>query len=247
METVNITLAQIQQCDHPDKNLEFMTDVIDSVRTNFLVFPETQLTGLDQTSDVTKHHQILAERARDRGMWLVYGAYQKEGDKVFNTARLVNDWGETEAIYKKRHLWNEPGVTSGNELNPVVHTPFGNIGMVICWDLAFPNSISDLVQRGALGADLVICPSYWFGKKYGTTDVIESLPLIRAFENQVFIAYCDAVDDLNETASRSKICSPLEVIAAANPRMREIVSANINLAQLKEMRKTFDCWRWKSE
>lgn len=246
MQKIHLTLAQIGQCDYPETNLEFMIEVIDQVRTNFLVFPETQLTGKNQTAELAKYHQVLAERAKRRQMWMVYGAYEREGAKVFNTARMVSDWGETKYVYKKRHLWNEPGVTAGDS-NEVVETPFGGVGMVICWDLAYPTSVSELLYKGVYGTNLIICPSYWFGEKYGTTQVIENLPLVRAFENQVYIAYCDADSLLDETAARSKICSPLNVVAGATPRHREIVSAYVDLGQLREMRKTFDCWRWQHE
>lgn len=236
---LNVTLAQIEQTNNPDENLELMVGIINQVRTDFLVFPETQLSGLDQESDLSWHTKVLAEKAQKADLWLVYGSYQRTGESVFNSARIIDSNGKTRLIYYKNNLWGEQNVTAGVN-NRVLKTDRGNLGLVICWDLAHPRAIRQLTQGGV---DLVFCPSYWFGEQFGTTQVIDNLPLVRAFENQVYLAYCDAYTKNGETASRSKICSPLKVLAQAEPQQKQLITADVDLSKLDYLRETFNCWK----
>lgn len=236
---LSISLAQISQTDTPSQNLDKMASVINGSGSEVIVFPETQLSGLDKTTSLDKYHAQLADLARSRKLWLVYGSYEKVGDNIYNTARIVDHHGKVRLNYSKIHLWNEDGVTPGIK-GKVARTEIGNLGLSICWDVAHPKAIRSLVRQGA---EIVFVPSYWFGKEYGTTDVIDKLPLVRAFENQVYIAYCDAFTANGETAARSKICSPLQVLAAAEPQKEQMVTATIELSKLRDWRKTFDSWR----
>ena len=243
---ISITCAQIEQTDIPKENAESMIQVMDNAQTDVVVFPETMLSGLDKTTDLTPLQAVLAERAKSRKQWLVYGTYTKgdsvwrrSGPVIHNSGIIVDPKGEVRLEYHKNHLWNEPGVEDGLGW-PVVQTEIGNLGIVICWDLAHTETIKQLVRRNA---ELVFVPSYWFGEEFRTTDVIEGLPLSVAFQNQLYLAYCDAYTPDGSTAARSKIVSPLEVLAAAQPQKRDIISAEVDLGRLQELRKTFDTWK----
>lgn len=234
-EGIHMTLAQIEQTDTPSDNLEHMMAIMDAVRTDLIVFPETQLSGLEQNEDLSSLHEAVAERARMRKMWIAYGSYHREEDKVYNVALLRDRNGELHLDYRKVHLWQEPGVTPGTTQR-VVETELGNIGMIICWDIAFPESCRDLARQGA---DIILCPSYWYGKEYGTTQVIDNLPLVRAFENQLYVGYCDAYTQDGSTAGRSKICSPLQVLASAQEQETDFIAAMVDLSDLARIRNTF--------
>lgn len=79
--------------------------------------------------------------------------------KLYNSAAIVDASG-TRAVYRKAHLWNaEKNIfTPGDSAPPVVELPFGNVGLMVCYDLEFP----EWVRLAALrGADLIAVPVNW--------------------------------------------------------------------------------------
>ena len=97
--------------------------------------------------------------------------------KPYNCAVLFGKDGEIIGVHKKVHL------PAGEELHfehgdrfEVFETEFGNIGMLVCWDLQFPEAARELALGGA---DLICCPTYGWENIYG---------LSRAYENSVYIA-----------------------------------------------------------
>jgi 5-aminopentanamidase len=78
---------------------------------------------------------------------------------LYDSAAIVDASGP-KAVYRKVHLWGAEKriFTPGNEAPPVVETSFGNVGLMICYDLEFP----EWVRLAALsGADLLAVPVNW--------------------------------------------------------------------------------------
>jgi predicted amidohydrolase len=101
-----------------------------------------------------------AAAAASRGVVIVGGfAELGEDGLLYNSAALV-DPGGLRAVYRKAHLWDAESdfFTPGTAPPPVVDTAFGRIGMMICYDVEFP----EWVRRPALaGADLLAVPTNW--------------------------------------------------------------------------------------
>lgn len=121
--------------------------------------------------------KLFSDAAKKHGMYIVAGlALKIEGDP-YNCAVLFDPAGAIEGIHKKVHL------PAGEELHfrhgdrfEVFETEFGNIGMLVCWDMQFPEAARELALGGA---DLICCPTYGWENIYG---------LSRAYENSVYIA-----------------------------------------------------------
>jgi 5-aminopentanamidase len=79
--------------------------------------------------------------------------------KLYNSAAIVDASG-TRAVYRKVHLWDAEKkiFTPGDEAPPVVELPFGNVGLLICYDLEFPEWVRLLALAGA---DLIAVPVNW--------------------------------------------------------------------------------------
>lgn len=97
----------------------------------------------------------------DRHNLAIAGGFCELGPdgKLYNSAAIVDASG-TRAVYRKAHLWgNEKKIfTPGDDAPPVVELPFGNVGLMICYDLEFP----EWVRLAALsGADLIAAPVNW--------------------------------------------------------------------------------------
>ena len=113
--------------------------------------------------------------------------------KLYNSAAIVDVSG-IRALYRKAHLWDaEKNIfTPGDDPPPVVELPFGNVGLMICYDLEFP----EWVRLAALsGADLIAAPVNWpasaspapAGERAGEVVCAQAA----AWANGVFIAVAD--------------------------------------------------------
>ncbi len=121
--------------------------------------------------------QFLGELARKHRMYLVAGLYEREGKTVYNTSVLIGRDGALLGKYRKVCLPREEidgGITPGTEY-PVFDTDFGRIGMMICWDVHFPEVARELAARGA---EVILMP-IWGGN--------EILAQARAIENQIYL------------------------------------------------------------
>ena len=93
----------------------------------------------------------LWEAIREAKLYCVFALHERAGKKIYTTAFLVGPDGALIGRYRKRHLTLselEAGVTRGTE-SPVFQTPLGKIGLAICWDVWFPDTIPDLAAQGA--------------------------------------------------------------------------------------------------
>jgi predicted amidohydrolase len=119
----------------------------------------------------------LGALARELRSYIVAGLYERVAPAVYNTAVLIDRDGRLAGKYRKTHLpreeW-EAGLTPG-ESYPVFETDFGKIGIMVCWDVQFPEPWRAL---GLQGAQLVLIP-IWGGS--------ETLLKARAIENHAFV------------------------------------------------------------
>lgn len=78
----------------------------------------------------------------------------------YNVAYFISDDGSILGSYRKKNIWHpeRPHLTSSAlEHHEAIDTPIGRVGMLICWDLAFPEAFRELI---ADGAQIVIVPTY---------------------------------------------------------------------------------------
>lgn len=105
--------------------------------------------------------EAFGQRARARKLWVCAGLSERDGDRIYNSAVLLDRGGHLVGKYRKTHLpiqEVEAGFTPGKEL-PVFGTEFGKVGMLICHDTAFPEPARVLALQGA---ELVLLP-IWGG------------------------------------------------------------------------------------
>ncbi len=152
---------------------------------------------------------VLARKLRS---YVVAGIYERSGPVVYNTAVLLGRRGELVGTYRKTHLsreeW-EAGLTPGDEY-PVFETDFGRVGLLICWDVQFPEPARAMAARGA---EILLLP-IWGGN--------ELLARARAIENSVFLI--SASYDM-----RTFIVDPLGTVLAEAGRAQPIAVAELTL------------------
>ena len=177
-----------------EKNIELMSGMLDKAGKagcDIVCLPEgwpTCDTGLGMTNVEANTiggsaSVMMAEKAREYKMYIVSGLYNWVGDTLKNIAVLYNRDGKIQGVYEKVQLPDsetEQGAVPGTKL-PVFKTDFGTIGILICWDIAFPE-----ISRGLAvnGAELLLCPIW--GDVRGKTEAWKATVRSRAIDNGVF-------------------------------------------------------------
>lgn len=121
--------------------------------------------------------EFLGNVARANRLYIVAGLIERDNDLVYNTAVLLDREGRLAGTYRKVCLPRDEidgGVTPGDEFR-VFDTDFGRIGIMICWDVAFPEPARELALEGA---EVIFLP-IWGGHTL--------LARARALENQVYL------------------------------------------------------------
>lgn len=129
-----------------------------------------------------------ARVAAERHVWIAGGLTERCGGSLFNSAVLVGPDGVA-SVYRKVHLWNdEKRIYAPGDLGfPVVDTPLGRIGMLICYDAWFPESFRSCRLAGA---DIVCAPSDWVpvpGQPPGLA-MANLMCMTGAHSNQMYVA-----------------------------------------------------------
>lgn len=218
------------------KNMLAYLDEAADADADLVVFPETSVQGYpadlpnrDVEPELQRVYETaekvpdgpgvvaIAERSIERGVHVVYGLTEA-GDRmgiVYNTAVLTGPDGHI-GQFRKVHLPASEQLywQPGNEW-PVYDTPLGRIGMMICWDKAWPESARELTLRGA---DLLVVPSAWgrtpaHGKRMGdlSARLYELYDRARAAENCRWLVSANVVGELGglEFIGMSAIVDPL--------------------------------------
>jgi len=210
-----------------------------------VVLPEFfSIMGMKEDDMVAVREQIgsgvmqtfLAEMARKHRIWVVGGSIPvvaNAPNKVRNTCLVFDEHGEQVARYDKIHLFNldlgnehyheANTIEAGNQV-VVVDSPFGRIGLAICYDLRFPE-----LFRAMKNVDIIVLPSAFTattGKMHW-----ETLVRARAIENLAYvIAAAQGGYHVNgrETHGHSMIVDPWGRVLDELPRGSGVVLAEIN-------------------
>ena len=225
-----------------------------------VVLPENfAIMGLKETDAVAVREpagdgpiqEFLSQQARKHGVWLVGGTIPLEAsvpDKVRAACLLYNDEGELVARYDKMHLFDVHVPDSGETytesqtIEPgtevvVADTPFGRLGLSVCYDLRFPELFRTMLDSGL---DILAIPSA-FTAITGSAHW-ECLVRARAIENLCYVvAAAQGGYHVNgrETYGNSMIVDPWGNILERLPSGTGFVCADLDPARLETVRRNF--------
>jgi deaminated glutathione amidase len=190
--------------------------------------------------------QFLADQARHQRIWLVGGTIPLRTDagKVTTSCLVYNDRGERVARYDKMHLFDvqlgngehyrESNVVMAGDQVTTLATPFGNIGLAICYDLRFPELFRRLLDAGA---EIYVIPSA-FTAHTGRAHW-ETLVRARAIENLAYViapGQGGRHPNGRETHGDSMVVGPWGEILNRRATGAGVVLAECDLAQLNTVR-----------
>lgn len=183
----------------PAANRERMTTLCPG-DADLVIFPEMATSGyifptreaLAAVAEVAQGPSAdhMTELARRNGCHLLYGFPEREGERLYNSAALVGPDG-LRCVYRKAHLFaGEPEFFSPGEAPwPVVDIGGVRVGIMICFDWFFPESVRSMALNGA---DLIAHPSNL------VLPYCQDAMITRSLENRVYTATCNRVG--SETA-----------------------------------------------
>lgn len=235
---IKVAAAQIKVVEDIETNLQKILAFIEQAKTNnadIVCFPEICLNSIEGNStDVSEQIKKIQEKCKEKSIWCIFGSYIPVNNKVRNSVFLVDRSGKIQYRYDKVHLWlSEKSNTTAGKTNRVIDTEFGKIGIIDCWDFAFPSFIQKLSHSGAR---IIFCPTYIVDSDEDA-EAMRAIPLVRAFENICYYISCDAFTD--ETLSESFICHPLKILQKIE-RKEGIIFADLNLDEIDSLRKYYD-------
>lgn len=172
---VSITCRQISptlgDMDHNRKTIAAEARTAAGEGAHIIIFPELASSGytvISGRSEVTAsavpaNSDMITEwcgLANELNVVLIagYAEYGADGS-VYNSAVAVTPTGDV-TNYRKVHLWDQETMqlTPGDKLPPIIDTVYGRIGVLICYDLEFPELVRSLAIRGV---DLICAPANW--------------------------------------------------------------------------------------
>lgn len=203
--TIRVAACQIDpQLGEVDRNLEHIERVVAEAATagaRLVVLPEAAVTGyvfenLDEALTVAQRavavaEQRLADAAVGAGVALIVGTLEAEAREVFNTALIFTGDGRR-FRYRKMHLpylGVDRFATPGPDAPEVYDLAGMRVGVLICYDLRFPEAARICALEGA---DLVALPTNW---PVGVEFHPGIFAPARAAENHVYLLACDRVGE----------------------------------------------------
>lgn len=225
-----------------------------------IVLPEMfAIMGLDQLDKVKYREPLdrgpiqdfLHEQAAKHKVWLVGGTMPistEDNSKVRATCLVINEEGKRVARYDKIHLfdvtlngktesYSESTTTEPGELIAVIQTPIGKLGLAVCYDLRFPEMFRLMHDQGVEVVALPSAFTYTTGAAHW-----EILVRARAIENLVYIVAAGQSGTHpsgRKTFGHSMIVNPWGEIKASLPQGAGVVSAEVHLDYLHQLRNEF--------
>jgi predicted amidohydrolase len=233
------------------KNLDKMCSFIEEAmtknpETDLIVFPELITSGYECGKDFQRLAEMVPDGqsmktvgalAEKYKVHIVYGFPERDPDKrdvLYNSAVLIDDSGRVKGVYRKVHPFaSEKEFFRAGCSYPVFDTSIGKLGIMICWDTAFPEVARSLALKGA---DLLIVSTNW-EKPYLTTVVTKNqqdwdlVTRARAMDNCMYLVSANRIgfDETLGFFGRSNIIGPTgEAIAELLEEKEGLISAELD-------------------
>ena len=256
MQELKVGLIQMQVSDSKEVNLKKAEEMVNKAASKgvkMAVLPEmfncpynTEHFPTYAEKERSYSWQTLARIARENNIYLVGGSIPELGEdnRIFNTSYVFDPHGNQIAKHRKMHLFDidikngqyfkESDMLSAGDAVTVFETSFGKIGLMICYDIRFPELSRLMVQKGA---EIIIVPGA-FNMTTGPAHW-EILFRARALDNQVYAL--GAAPARNTTASyvsygNSIVTDPWGQVSGRLSEEEDILISNLDLELIKKLR-----------
>lgn len=247
-------LAQMLQEGNPEVNLvraeEAIQEACKKFQPDLMIFPEMFMSsfpvGTKRSVCLSSAQHLdgpfvtgMQRLAKEHGIWIVFGMNEKvEDERNYNCVVVLNACGDIVSTYQKTHMYDAFGVMEsknnkpGGRLFVPIDTPFGKIGIFVCYEVRFP----EIARYERMhGADIIIMPTAWV-KGPWKSHHFRTLVTARAIENGLYMCACDLCG--GDVMGESVVVDPMGIpIAEAKPGEEyTLLCADINLDRVDEVR-----------
>lgn len=201
-------LVQMKSSVNKEQNLAYSLELINEAakdKARLICFPEFQMAYSPPEQKPETLHKIaekingnfvstLSYSAKQNKINVIATIYEisntnKQNHKVFDTAIIINDLGKLKSVYRKVHLYDALGfkeskkLVAGSIIERPTRTSVGNVGLLICYDMRFPEISRILTVNGA---NILASPSAWVAGVM-KQEHWEIMVKARAIENGVYV------------------------------------------------------------
>lgn len=247
-------LAQTEQCGDPAINLTraqaAVAEAVSAYRPDVMVFPERFSSlypnGTADAVSLAAAQELdgpfvtgMRELAKANRLWMIFGFTRKtEADdgRIYNCTVVLNAAGEIVGTYHKTHLYDafryreSDLVKAGDRLFAPIDTPFGRIGLFVCYEVRFPEVARCQTLQGS---EIIVMPTAWM-KGDLKSHHFRTLITARAIENTVYMVACDQVGA--DTIGESVVVDPMGVPIAAAGEVPTLLCAHIDTDRVAAVR-----------
>ncbi|MBT5200956.1 MAG: carbon-nitrogen hydrolase family protein [Thaumarchaeota archaeon] len=246
-------IVQFKASTNKETNLKKIISYIEKAaakKAKLCAFPEFMMfyTSSSQTSQQLASLaepidgdfvNTIAKAAKQNRIQIVGSFYEKsrKKDRVFDTSFVIDSSGKVISTYRKIHLYDALGfkesdkMTPGSKITKPVNTTLGKVGMMICYDLRFPEMSRSLA---AAGSEILIAPSAWVKGNQKEEHWI-TINKARAIENGCYVIAPDQVGNIY--CGRSLVVDPYGKILVDMKKKQGISFVDVDLKKVKQVRK----------
>ena len=263
----SIAALQMSSTDDVTENLQIVKNLLAIAKQkaidvvvlpeNFAQMPKSERQRLDIAEEDGKGEiqEFLATQANLNNVWIIAGTIPllcSESDKVFASCLVYDNHGARQARYDKIHLFDvvlnngkryaeSDGFIHGAIDNNIqaVETPWGKIGLSVCYDIRFPELYRALSEQDVAAFVVPSAFTYETGESHW-----ELLLRARAVENMSYVIGAGQFGkhaNGRSTWGHSMIVDPWGNVMAMQSEGQALVSAEIKLDTLKKLRQGFPC------
>ncbi len=250
---MKVAVVQFKASTNKEINLKKIINYISKASQNkavLVAFPEFMMfyTSSSQTSKQLaslaetingNFVKTIAKAAKENQIQVIGSFYEKSTKKnrVYDASFVIDKSGKVISTYRKIHLYDALGfresdkMTSGSKITKPVKTSVGKVGMMICYDLRFPEMSRSLA---ASGSEVLVAPSAWVKGDMKEEHWL-TINKTRAIENGCYVIAPDQVGNIY--CGRSVVVDPYGKILIDMKKKQGIGYADIELKKIKHTRK----------
>jgi len=250
---MKVAVVQFKASTSKDDNLKKIISYISkaaSKNVTLCAFPEFMMFYTNSSQTAKQLAELaetingnfistIAKTAKENKIQVIGSFYEKsrKKDRVYDTAFVIDKTGKIISTYRKIHLYDALGfkesnkMTSGSKITKPIKTSVGIIGMMICYDLRFPEMSRSLASAGS---EVLVAPSAWVKGNMKEEHWI-TINKTRAIENGCYVISPDQVGNIY--CGRSLVVDPYGKILLDMKKKQGIGFVNIDLNKVKQTRK----------
>lgn len=250
-------IVQMKSSEEKERNLAYSVKLINEAakrKARLICFPEFQMAYSPAEQKTESLHRIaekisgnfvstLSNSARQNKINVIATMYEiintnEKSQKVFDTGIIINELGKVQSIYRKVHLYDALGfkeskkLLAGSIIEKPSKTSVGNLGLLICYDMRFPEISRILTVNGA---NILVSPSAWvagFMKKVHWEVMVRA----RAIENGVYVLAPNQVGNIY--CGHSMAIDPFGATVLDMKNRQGIEYVDIDIAKIDTTRRT---------